>query len=73
MNTDEIAFAIHKTPRLVKEYEKIIDEYAEKSYVLDSILSFQPHIESNTEVWANEYEGNSAKKRCEFAEGLKHV
>ncbi len=55
MNTDEIAFAVKKTPRLVKEYEKIIDEYAEKSYVLDRILNHMPRIENNAEVWANEY------------------
>ena len=55
MKTDEIAFAVKRTARLVQEYEKIIDEYAEKSYVLESLLTFQPHIESNPEKWANEY------------------
>ncbi len=55
MKTEEIAFATKKTVRLVKEYEKIIDEYADKSYVFDELLHFQPHIESNIEVFANEY------------------
>lgn len=55
MSTDEIAFAIKRTERLVKEYEKIIEHYREKSYVLDRMLSFQPHIENNIEVWANVY------------------
>lgn len=55
MTTDEIAFAVRKTPRLVKEYEKIIDEYIEKGQVLDKIMKHQPHIENNIEVWANEY------------------
>ena len=55
MSTDETAFATKKTARLVREYEKIIEYYAEKSYVLDKLLAFQPHIESNVEEWANEY------------------
>ena len=55
MNTDEIAFATKKSARLVREYEKIIDEYADKSYVLNRLLAFQPHVENNTEQWANEY------------------
>lgn len=55
MNNDEIAFATKKTVRLVEEYQKIIDNYAEKSYVLECLLNYKPHIESNTEVWANEY------------------
>lgn len=59
MNTDEIAFATHKTVRLIKEYEKIIDEYAEKSYVLNNILSYQPYIENNIEVWVDEYTGTN--------------
>jgi len=55
MNTEEIAYATQKSARLVREYERIIDEYAERSYVLDRLLQFQPHIESNTEQWANDY------------------
>jgi len=55
MNTEEIAYATKKTVRLVKEYEKIIDEYADKSYVFEQLLHFQPHIENNIEIFANEY------------------
>lgn len=68
MNTDEIAYAIHKSVRLIKEYEKIIDEYAEKSYMLERILSFQPHIENNVEMWVNEYDG-TRDAYCDHKEG----
>ena len=54
MSTEEIAFAIGRTPRLVKEYEKIIDHYKEKSYVMQDILKYHPHIESNMEEFINE-------------------
>jgi len=57
MSTEEIAYATNKTPRLVKEYEAIIDHYAEKSHVLNDLLTYQPPIESNPETWSNEYEG----------------
>ena len=57
MNTEEIAYATKKTQRLVKEYEKIIDHYAEQSHVLESLLNYQPPIESNPERWANEQPG----------------
>ena len=57
MNTDEIAYATKKTARLVKEYEAILDHYAQQSHVLERLLHYQPHIESNLEVWANEYQG----------------
>ena len=55
MSTEEIAYATRKSVRLVEEYEKIMDEYAEKSYVLDRLLTFHPHIENNLEQWANDY------------------
>ncbi|MBT4503792.1 MAG: DUF1670 domain-containing protein [Gemmatimonadetes bacterium] len=55
MTNDEIAYATKMTVRLVRQYEEIIDHYADRSYVLQSLLQFQPHVESNTEIWANEY------------------
>jgi len=55
MTTEEIAYATKMTPRLVREYERIIAHYADRSYVLQRLLEFQPHVESNTEKWANEY------------------
>ena len=51
MNTDEIAFAIGITIRLVKEYEQIIDEYNRKGYNVDKSLEHEPHIENNIEKW----------------------
>lgn len=55
MTTAEIAYATRKSVKLVKEYEAIIDEYKEKSYVLERLLAFQPHVENNLEQWANEH------------------
>jgi hypothetical protein len=55
MNTEEIAYATRKSARLVGEYEKIIDQYADRSYVLNRLLHFHPHVENNIEQWANEY------------------
>ncbi len=55
MTTAQIAYATHKSRRLVREYEKIIDEYAQKSYVLERLLKYEPHVENNIEQWANEY------------------
>jgi len=43
------------TPRLVREYERIIVHHADRSYVLWRLPEFQPQVESNTEKWANEY------------------
>jgi predicted transcriptional regulator len=55
MNTEEIAYATHKSRKLVGEYEKIIDEYAHRSYVLERLLDYRPHVENNLEQWTNDY------------------
>ena len=44
--TDEIAFAVGITSRLVKQYEEIIEEYRTKNFVLDSLLNHEVEIES---------------------------
>jgi predicted transcriptional regulator len=44
MTTDEIAFAIKRTPRLVQEYETIIDHYGQQSEVLNKLLDFHPKV-----------------------------
>ena len=44
MTTEEIAFAIKRTKRLVKEYEAIIEHYATQSEVLDKLLDFHPEV-----------------------------
>ena len=55
MNTHEIAYATRKSVRLVKQYERIIDEYAHNSEVLKRLLHFQPRIENSIEQWALEH------------------
>jgi DNA-binding CsgD family transcriptional regulator len=44
MSTEEIAFAIKRTPRLIKEYECIIDHYGKQSHVLNKLLDFHPKV-----------------------------
>jgi hypothetical protein len=44
MTTDETAFAIKRTTRLVKEYEEIIDHYGLQSDVLKQILDFHQKV-----------------------------
>jgi len=56
MNTDEIAFSIRKTKRLVKEYEKIIEEYKNQNYILEKLLNFEVNIETSTERFINSYQ-----------------
>ena len=41
MTTDEIAFAIKRTPRLVREYESIIEHYGQCSQILNKLLDSQ--------------------------------
>jgi len=49
MNTEEIAFSVRKTVRLVKEYEKIIDEYKDSNYILRELLDLEVGIDSSFE------------------------
>ena len=53
MNTDGIAFSVRKTKRFVKEYEKIIGEYKEKSYILEKLLNLEIGIDTQTEQLVN--------------------
>ena len=53
MNTEEIAFSVRKTVRLVKEYEKIIDEYKDSNYILAELLNLEVGIESSIEKTIN--------------------
>ena len=55
MTVEETAYAIKRTVRLVKEYHRIIEEYANRNQLLDSIVNFQPHVENNIEIFANQY------------------
>ena len=44
MTTNETAFTIKRTPRLVKEYENIIEHYGQQSQVLKKLLDFHPKV-----------------------------
>lgn len=55
MNTDEIAYAIGRTKRLVNEYEKIIDGYSYEIAELKNVIEKNIRIENNIETFANEY------------------
>jgi hypothetical protein len=44
MTTEEIAFAIKRTARLVQEYEVIIKHYGQQSQVLNKLLDFHPKV-----------------------------
>jgi len=55
MNSDEIAFAIGITKRLVREYEQIIEGYKNKGYNADDMLKDKLHVENNIEKWSIEY------------------
>ena len=58
MNTEEIAFSVRKTPRLVKEYEKIIDEYKDSNYILRDLMNLEIGIETQTEKYNRKYGKN---------------
>lgn len=53
MTTEEIAYSTGKTKRLVKEYEKIIDNYKENSYILNKLLNYEARIETQFEQSVN--------------------
>ena len=47
--TNEIAYAVGISPKLVKQYEEIIEEYRQRNFVLDSLLKYEVEIESQWE------------------------
>jgi Protein of unknown function (DUF1670) len=49
MKTEEIAFSVRKTVRLVKEYEKIINEYKDRNYILKKLMNLEVGIDSSFE------------------------
>lgn len=46
MSTEETAFSVGRTVRLVTEYEKIIEGYKEKKYVMEALLKSEIGIET---------------------------
>jgi hypothetical protein len=53
MSREEIAYALNRTKRLVKEYEVIIEEYKDKNYVMEDLLKFEVQVESRNETVSN--------------------
>lgn len=54
MSREEIAFAVKRTERLIKEYEDIIEEYKEKSYVMEKLLAVEVNVNKGMEQARNE-------------------
>ncbi|KIC71952.1 hypothetical protein DB42_DU00010 [Neochlamydia sp. EPS4] len=54
MSTEEAAFSVGRTSRLVNEYEKIIEQYKEKNYVIAALLKSEIGIETRTQITINE-------------------
>ena len=54
MTTEETAFSIGRTVRLVKEYEVIIEEYKERSYIMEALLRSEIDTETRFQTAINE-------------------
>jgi hypothetical protein len=54
MSTEETAFSITRTVNLVKEYEKLIEDFKEKNKLIEGLLSFEIEIESRSETMLKE-------------------
>lgn len=46
MTTEETAYSVGRTVRLVMEYERIIEEYKEKNYVIEALLRSEIEVET---------------------------
>lgn len=46
MSLDEIAYSVRKTKNLVLEYLDIIEEYKERSYILDELVNYEVKAET---------------------------
>lgn len=55
MTLEEIAFAVHKTPRLVQEYLDIIETYKEKGYIMERLMEFEVAMETAEEFYEPYY------------------
>lgn len=42
--TEETAYAIRRTPRLVEEYQQIINHYDTERHILDRLLHYEPEV-----------------------------
>jgi len=50
MSTEEIAYAVKRTVRLIKEYEEIIEEYKERNYIMEKLLNLEVEMETRAET-----------------------
>lgn len=55
MTLEETAFAVHKTPRLVKEYIDIIEMYKERGYIMDRLMEYEVEMETAEEFYEPYY------------------
>ncbi len=55
MTLEETAFAVHKTPRLVREYLDIIEMYKERGYILDRLMEYEVEMETAEEFYEPYY------------------
>lgn len=46
MNIEEIAYSVRKTKNLIQEYLDIIEEYKERSYILDELANYEVKVET---------------------------
>ena len=54
MSTEETAYALGRSKRLMREYEIIIEEYKEDNYVMKSLLNLEIETETRFETAINE-------------------
>lgn len=54
MKTEEVAFSIGRTVRLVKEYEIIIEGYKEKNYIMETLLNSEIGTETRFQASIND-------------------
>ena len=54
MSTEETAFAVSHTKRLIQEYERIIEEYQHKGAILDKLIDYDIKMESQFKEWLYE-------------------
>ena len=54
MKTEEIAFSIGRTVRLIKEYEIIIEGYKERNYIMEALLNSEIGTETRFQTAINE-------------------
>ena len=55
MPVEEIAFAVHKTPRLVSEYMAIVNEYKDNGYIIDKLMDFEVNQLTAGEIYEPYY------------------